>query len=119
MLRNKLSPQIKSCIVPEVAQFILINDDSNLKLKLRYLEGYTGEVIPLSPTNNDVPIQAVTAGKKLVGPHQVFFPSEPGKESTMIQWATISSVQPSVIQNQIPPLKISPLKAIIPYIYFG
>ena len=101
MLRNKLSPQNKSCIISEVAQFILINDDSNLKLKLRYLEGYTGEVIPLSPINNDVPIQAVTAGKKLVGPHQVFFPSEPGKESTMIQWATISSVQPSVIQNQI------------------
>ena len=80
-----------------LVQFILINDGSNLKLKLRYLEGYTGEVIPMCPINNDVPIQGVTAGKKLVGFHQVFFPSDPGKESTMKQWDTNSGVQPNVI----------------------
>ena len=34
--------------------------------KLRYLEGYTGEDIPLSPIN-DVPIQGVTARKNYQG----------------------------------------------------
>ena len=70
---------------------------------LRYLERYTGEVSPLSPISNNVPIQAVTAGKRLVGHHQVFFPSEPEEESTLRQWATSSGVQPDVIQNQILP----------------
>ena len=84
--------EIRSCLI-RIKNFESIYPTCNL----RYLEGYTGEVIPLSPINNDVPIQGVTAGKKLVGPHQVFFPSEPGKESTLRQWATSSGVQPSVI----------------------
>ena len=88
------------------------------KSNLRYLEGYAGEVIPLSPINNNVPIQAVIAGKKLVGPHQEFFPSEPGNESTVRQWATISSVQPDVIKNQNFASSV-PLSNYSLYIYFG
>ena len=71
---------------------------------LRYLEGYTGEGIPLSPTN-DVLNQAVTARKRLprdaketankklndLNLHLMgIFLSEPGKESIIRQWATSS-----------------------------
>ena len=85
-LRQKMSPANKSCIIPEVNQYVLIKDDSDLRLgrivevlpsqedseirsciiktknsqgvyptnKLRYLEGYAGEGIPLS--DNEVPL---------------------------------------------------------------
>ena len=80
-----MSPANKSCIIPEVNQYVLIKDDSDLKLgrivevlpshedlevrscivktknsqgvyptsRLRYLEGYAGEPIPL--TDKEVP----------------------------------------------------------------
>ena len=79
-----MAPSNKSCIIPRINHYVLIKDDSDLKLgriidvlpseedseirsclvktkhsqgvyptsKLRYLEGYSGEEIPLS--NNDV-----------------------------------------------------------------
>ena len=84
-LRQKMSPANKSCIIPKVNQYVLIKDDSDLKLgrivevlpshkdlevrscivktkntqgvyptsRLRYLEGYAGEPIPL--TDKEVP----------------------------------------------------------------
>ena len=86
-LRQKMSPSNKSCIIPKVKQYVLIKDDSDLRLgriirvlpsqedmeirsclvktknsqgvyptnKLRYLEGYAGEEIPLP--ENEVPAE--------------------------------------------------------------
>ena len=48
-LRNKMSPQNKSCIVPEVGQFVLIKDDRDLKL---------GKIINLIHSDEDSEIRS-------------------------------------------------------------
>ena len=109
--------EIGSCRI-RTKNFKINFPKSNDRYPRSYLEGYAGEVIPLSPINNKVPIQTVIAGKKLVDHLQEFFPSEPGNESTVRQWATFSGIQPDVIKNQKFAYSVSPSNYFL-YMYFA